>query len=569
MEEFYKDLISLILYLFIFSLAFFFEKKLVKYIEKNLKEQKSSILIVFSIISGFIFLVGWGLSNFITDEFIKRIFKNFVLFSTSIYILRSVFSLFIKTTSSQYVLYSLLTLVFIISIIRTNLAYIHKESFIKYLAVFEKFLIVLIIYLLFSKGFEQLKAKHLVKFLKLATLSSLIVFFIIWGFGLVKLSFETLIGFIILLAITGIYYYLKTFSLKQFIRYVERCLNRNDIEALVFNIQIFLTGIYILFVKELLAYFLNLNVLIKILDNYYILKNELVSISIYSILKVIVAGFILFSLLNILKKLVKLSFLREKRYIEGGSAEALIFNLGILFNIMILMSILGITWKVILPLAGTLGIGIGFGLQTIMNNYISGFILMFSRKLKVGDIVELPSISVSTLGNDASNIFGKIEDIGILSTIVKTNDGVDISIPNSEFLNSPIINFSYRDPLVRLRIPIGVAYSSDPYQVKEILLSVAEEIQRETNRENRALPPIQIWFSEMGDSSLVFITAMWINIRENLSLTAIISDFYYKVWYKLKEANIEIPFPQNDVWFRNKLKVEIEKTVNPLEKGGK
>jgi len=188
-----------------------------------------------------------------------------------------------------------------------------------------------------------------------------------------------------------------------------------------------------------------------------------------------------------------------------------------------------------------------------MNNYVSGFILLFSKKLKVGDIVELPSISVSTLGSPQPSVFGKVEDIGILSTIVRTNDGVEISIPNSNFISSPIVNFSLKDPFVRLKIPVGVSYSSDPLTVRKILEEVIEELPYTVKHLPKA-----VRFEELGDSALIFKAIFWIDIRKDLWVRNVVSDFYYKAWYRLKEAGIEIPFPQQDVWFRNKLKVEIE-----------
>ena len=173
----------------------------------------------------------------------------------------------------------------------------------------------------------------------------------------------------------------------------------------------------------------------------------------------------------------------------------------------------------------------------------------------MGDIVELPSVSVSTLGNVSSSVFGKVEDIGILSTIIRTNDGVEIAIPNSSFISSPIVNFSLRDSYVRLKIPVGVSYSSDPQTVRKLLEETIEELPYTVKS-----MPKQIRFEELGDSALIFRAVFWIDIRKNLWIRNIISDFYFKVWYKLKKAGIEIPFPQNDIWFKNSLKVEIENT---------
>ncbi len=559
MIELIKLSLPIVIYIMTFLLAFFVEKKLLLYIENNLKEWRSSILILFSIVSASLYLVGWLLNNLIENSDLRQIFKNFVIFSISIYILRSIFQILIKNVFVQYIIYILSLSIFLISIARIILTNVISNDTVKILLYLNKLLITLGFYIILSESLKLLPNKHIIKFIKLAGFSTLLIFLLIWEFEVITLSFNTLIGFILLLTLTGIYYYLINIIIPQIEDYISKFTNKKDLQGLDFNIKLFLTTLYVLSIKEIVVYFLNLEKFVEFLNSKYILKNELVSISVYSVLKVILTGFVLFSALNILKKVIKLKLIKENKYIEGNSAEVLIFNIGILFNIMILMSVLGITWKVILPLAGTLGIGIGFGLQTIMNNYVSGFILMFSRKLKVGDIIELPSISISTLGNNTESIFGKIETIGILSTIVRTNDGVDISIPNSEFLGSPIINFSYTDPLVRLRIPIGVAYSSDPNTVRDILTSVATEIQEKLNYNSKDLPKPEVWFREMADSSLVFIVCIWINIRENLYITSIISEFYYKSWYKLKEAGIEIPFPQNDIWFRNNLNVVIEK----------
>ena len=152
----------------------------------------------------------------------------------------------------------------------------------------------------------------------------------------------------------------------------------------------------------------------------------------------------------------------------------LILAFGFLFQLPIVMYVL--TWKVILPLAGALGIGLGFGLQTILNNYVSGFIMMFSKNIKVGDFVEIPGSAGQFINNNSQTIFGRVEDISILTTRIKTLDGIDILVPNSTFIGSQIINYTFRSPYVRIRFPFGVAYSSNPKKVKEILLKVASDI---------------------------------------------------------------------------------------------
>ena len=114
-------------------------------------------------------------------------------------------------------------------------------------------------------------------------------------------------------------------------------------------------------------------------------------------------------------------------------------------------------------LAGALGVGIGFGLQNITNNFISGIIILFERPIKVGDRIQV------------GDLFGDVVNISMRSTMVVTNDNIAVIVPNSEFISSRVINWSYSDRNVRFNIPVGVSYKEDPEKVKQILLEVAEQ----------------------------------------------------------------------------------------------
>jgi len=548
-----------LLYIIFTLLIYRFEKNWILFVYQKIKDRLIATILIFSVIGIILFLAGWWLSTFLSYPF-SKLFINFVIFIVSIYIVRSLFGLLLKSKKYKIFTYLLITTIFFLSYAKILLAESIDKIYIDLIQYLEKFLIVLTIFIVVQRLINLLKNQNIIKFLKLTSLIVATAFLLSWEFEYITFSFKTIVGFSLLLGITSLYYYFNNKLLHDILKLLRNKLTKNDIEGIKFNLKVFISAIYFVLIKNILEIFLNLEKVFNYLSKVYILKNELISISIYSIFQALVLGVILFSLLNVLKKLVKILFSERDLYVEGGSAEVFIFNIGVLFNVMILMSSLGITWKIILPIAGTLGIGLGFGLQTIMNNYVSGFILMFSRRLKVGDIVELPSIAVNTLGSQSPSIFGKIENIGILSTIIRTNDGVDIAIPNSNFISSPIINFSLIDPYVRLRIPVGVAYSSDPYKVRDILLSVIEEVQSEEDK--RINKERDVWFQEMADSSLIFTAVFWIHIRKDIKIMDIISKFYYIAWYKLKENGIEIPFPQNDIWFRNKLKVEVDKEIN-------
>ncbi len=513
-------------------------------------KERSMVKVFLSLIGAFLFFsLTFFVPRFVSNFKSVCVVKDVLLLFASFYVVRAVNVLSPTKDLKRFLPYVVFALAFSLHVAVLNLAF---SGGVRILLVHLIRILILLGILQILLQLEKRVHSAVRKPLVLLTVFSLILVFLLWESGrlspdvafLKKLTFTLFVTSVYIFAFEKIDNYLSFLKEKA----------KADYDSIKFNVQVLLTVTYLLILGKILLTIPPFSLFFKRLEEIYLINNELVKVSVGNIVASVVTAVFLFSSLNVGKKLIKLLFPENRREVEGASAEALVFNLGVLINVIILLYTLGITWKVLLPVAGTLGVGLGFGLQTIMNNYVSGFILMFSKKLKVGDIVELPSISITALGKPESSVFGKIENIGILSTIVRTNDGVEISIPNSQFISSPIVNFSYRDPLVRIQIPIGVAYSSDPKTVKEILLSVAKEVKGV-----KSFPPPSVWFEELGDSALVFTTLVWTNVRQNLGIKSIISDFYFKAWYKLKEAGIEIPFPQNDVWFRNRLEVEILK----------
>lgn len=525
----------------------FLKKSLRKRVEETIAD-----VIFLTVASLILFAIGWLLSNQLPYWNYRELLRNLSILTSAIYITRAA-HLLTNRKELWFIPYICFILAFVTSTLFLFLPF-KSPKILKILIVLKKFFIFLGFLLIVWELSSAVNRKIIEKTVKVTGTILLTVLFLLWELDYLNFNFKTLLGMALIVFLTALLTVINSKLLPFLKEKLQRELPQKDLESLEQNLKVLVSTIYILVLILILKGFSNFGVLIDKLHSLYLINTELIKISVENLINSVFWGIILFSLLNTGKKLVKLSFPKERREVEGGSAEALIFNIGVLFNLIVLLSSLGITWKVLLPIAGTLGVGIGFGLQTIMNNYVSGFILLFSKKLKVGDILELPSISVTTLGTTSPSVFGKVEDIGILSTIIRTNDGVEISIPNSSFISSPIVNFSYKDPYVRLKIPVGVAYSSDPLKVKEILLSVIEELPYTVK-----FLPKTIRFEEFGDSALIFRTIFWIDVRKNLLVRSIVSDFYYKAWYRLKEAGIEIPFPQNDVWFRNSLKVEIEK----------
>ena len=276
----------------------------------------------------------------------------------------------------------------------------------------------------------------------------------------------------------------------------------------------------------------------KWLKNIYIVKTDVLTVSLFSILESI----LLFTfLLNLI--LMSRSLLRYWKFKQTGEsvptpAEAIIYNLGILIAAIFALSVLGITWKVLLPLIGALGIGAGFGLQNIINNYISGFILIFNKKIEVGDIVEIPGNAGSFTGTEGDVIFGMVMDISVINTLIETIDGVEVAIPNSKFISDNIINYTFSNSRVRMRIPFKVAYNTDHKKVEEILLKVAEECR----------PPIlhtpekpQVWFNSIKDYYDEYVLLFWINAYNWRKIQKLKSDIYKRVWEEFRKEGIEVP----------------------------
>jgi len=185
-------------------------------------------------------------------------------------------------------------------------------------------------------------------------------------------------------------------------------------------------------------------------------------------------------------------------------------------------------------LAGALGVGIGFGLQNIVNNFVSGFILIFEQPIKVGDKIE-----ISSLG-----LLGEVRRIGIRSSTIRTFDGADVVVPNSNLIQSEVINWTLSDTKRRIEVLVGVKYGTDPKRVLELLLAVARDSPRVLSHPE----PIAL-FTGFGDSSLNFILRVWsATFDESIRLRSAIA---VEVNDALKAAGIEIPFPQRDLHVRS------------------
>ncbi|HLL99771.1 MAG TPA: mechanosensitive ion channel domain-containing protein [Pyrinomonadaceae bacterium] len=274
--------------------------------------------------------------------------------------------------------------------------------------------------------------------------------------------------------------------------------------------------------------------------NYTIFMLGEARITPLSIIYLLVLLTLLFFLSNKLKHLLVERLLGHTK-LDLGARQAIgtITRYFILFvGFLIILQTVGINLTTLNVLAGAVGIGVGFGLQNVASNFISGLIILFERPVQVGDRIEIDDIN------------GKVISIGARSTIVRTNDNITIIVPNSKFISENVVNWSFEGK-VRFRVPVGVGYNADINLAKKLLLQVAEE-----NGDVLQEPKSSVRLVQFGESSIDL--ELWVWSKEKLQRrAAFISDLNFAIWEKFRANNVEIPFPQTDLHIRSgKLKVE-------------
>ena len=192
------------------------------------------------------------------------------------------------------------------------------------------------------------------------------------------------------------------------------------------------------------------------------------------------------------------------------------------------LEFLGIDLTALTVVAGALGVGIGFGLQSVVANFVSGLVLLLEQPIRINDRVTV------------ENVEGNVADIHFRSTTIVTNDNISIIVPNSQFINQTVINWSHGDPTIRIHVPVGVAYGSDVELVTQTLYQVAAADQGVLQQ-----PAPEVRFTEFGDSSLNFELLVWsddpprhLQLRSRLN---------YAIDAAFRRNDIQIPFPQRDL----------------------
>ncbi|DAB27446.1 MAG: mechanosensitive ion channel protein MscS [Sulfurimonas sp. RIFOXYD12_FULL_33_39] len=209
-------------------------------------------------------------------------------------------------------------------------------------------------------------------------------------------------------------------------------------------------------------------------------------------------------------------------------------------SFVIAIGSLGIDMTSISMIAGALSIGIGFGLQTVVSNFIAGVILMFERTIRIGDMIEI-----------SDKLRGRVTDMRIRSTTIKTFDNIDIVIPNSSFIQNNVINWTLEDPSRRLHIPFGVAYGTDVDYVKQIIINELKESKLTYINDDSTKEP-EIWMIGMNNSRLDFELLVWVEWDSKLRPNSLKSDFLILIYNSLNKYGIEIPFPQLDLHVKHK-----------------
>lgn len=216
------------------------------------------------------------------------------------------------------------------------------------------------------------------------------------------------------------------------------------------------------------------------------------------------------------------------RHAVGTIARYLVLVVGF----VIILQTAGIDLTTLNVLAGAVGIGVGLGLQNVANNFISGLIILFERPIKVGDRIEVDDVN------------GVVTAINTRSTTVVTNDNIAIIIPNAKLITENVINWSYTDDKVRVRLPLGVSYASDVTLVTHLVTEAAK-----ANPDVLPEPDPRVRFLGFGNSSLDFELLVWTSslIHRPLDLR---SALYFDILQRFRDNGVEIPFPQRDVHLR-------------------
>jgi len=242
----------------------------------------------------------------------------------------------------------------------------------------------------------------------------------------------------------------------------------------------------------------------------------------------------------------------KHRYDISHSTATLLANMGyytiVTFTFLTALKVVGLDLSSLAIIAGALSVGIGFGLQNIVSNFVSGIILMFERSIKVGDYIQIDE-----------NTRGEVVDISMRSTVIRTNDNINLIIPNQSFIQNNVINWTLGDDIIRFRVPFGVAYGSDIDKVETVILNKLKNSNLPYIKQHKSLDVTPyVVFMEMADSSLNFELFIWVKGEYARRPRRTRSKFLKMIYNALNEAGINIPFPQQDLHIKDAVPLEIK-----------
>lgn len=275
---------------------------------------------------------------------------------------------------------------------------------------------------------------------------------------------------------------------------------------------------------------------IRPLFDYPLFKLGETSFTVGSIFYFVISLFLLFYLSRVVRDFLANRVLTRYNYDIGvrQSVASIVRYLILGIGLMIIFQNSGLNMSSLGLVLGALGVGIGLGLQTITNNFVSGIIIMFERPVKIGDKIEVGEVT------------GNVVHIGARATTVLTNDNISVIVPNSDFVSAKVINWSHSERKVRFNFDVFTSYTEDPAKIKRILLEVAKENLGVLND-----PKPDVLFVEYGESKLKFYLRVWTTMYVDRPVV-LKSQLYYAIFKKFKENGIEIPYPHRELHIRAK-----------------
>jgi small-conductance mechanosensitive channel len=242
--------------------------------------------------------------------------------------------------------------------------------------------------------------------------------------------------------------------------------------------------------------------------------------------------------------LVRLLSRIRSRMTNGGTALYIREKLSgygvVIVGLLFALSSLGVNLSTLAVFAGALGVGVGLGLQGLVKEFVSGLVLLFDSILSVGDYIELPG---------SGGTRGVIVEIGARATRIRSNDNVDILVPNSRLIEERFVNWTLEGETRRIHVPFSVAYGANKAVVRDVVIAAAQKIPATLPDDD--MRRTQVWLVGFGDSALNFELVVWPTLEAAKRPASVQAAYLWAIDDALRAANIEIPFPQRDIRIRS------------------